>query len=63
MNAKSLRSEGHVLYSALDGLVPSVVLAKYEGNSSRNKKVMLNVKDFRQKWQYVREHQTDYGNN
>ena len=36
--SRSLRNEDHVLYSVIEGVVPTVVVAKYEDNTSRNKK-------------------------
>ena len=44
--SRSLRSKGQVYYSVLEDIVPSVVVAKYEENTSRNKKVIINVKVF-----------------
>ena len=44
--SRSLRSEGQVPYSVLERLIaPSVVVAKYEDNTSINKKVMIKVLD------------------
>ena len=61
----NLRNEGQVQYNALEGVVTSVVVAKYEDNTHINKNVtcMINVKVFERQQQRARERRSDYGNN
>ena len=51
----------NIINSELKGLVLRVVEAKYEDNTSINKKVVINVTVFRQ--QQAQEQQPDYNGN
>ena len=56
-----MKGHGHITIGHLKGLVPRVIVTKYEVNALTNKEIMANVKVFATDGRTVQKHMPPFG--